>query len=414
MRRWFSQNTHRHERLRLGDRLALHAPQIRGLLYGWLAGVASVSLVAGLLVYFWVDRSETQQASNGPARVAEVDTVPDTDGSPATAAAKNTAESDGEAAPEPKSSRNAVSNTRPILPSLEWVGAFGFVPLPQLASKAVSRSVTANPSATPNATVRQWCNALAERVKAVEQDRCIGTGFVDSGYRSVEGRPIVVREVAADNPPSFGRVLLVGGIHGDELTSVALTFAWLEELEQDGSDYDWHVAPSMNPDGLLASSPRRINANGVDLNRNLPTTAWREESRSYWRKVGFEERRFPGDAPASEPETQWLVDEISAFRPGVIISIHAPYGVLDYDGDFPAPQNLGSLDLHRLGVYPGSLGNFASRMHGIPVITIELDHAWEMPSNEEAGEMWSDLNDWLDRYFRSVRQVQAGQDDNTG
>ncbi len=397
-------------RARLRNPLGSHAAQTRLLVYGWLGGVVSVSLVAGVLIYFLIDRGEPQQADESrPARVAEVESASES----TEPAAKDRAGND-EAASTPEPAGTFDADTQQILPALEWAGAFGFVPLPQLASKSVSAPVSEGQGAAPDAVVSGWCDAVAGRLKAVEQDQCASIGFVDSGYRSVEDRPIVVREVAAERSPGFGRVLLVGGIHGDELTSVALTFAWLNELEQHGSDYDWHVAPSMNPDGLLAGSPRRINANGVDLNRNMPTTAWREESRSYWRKVGFEERRFPGDSPASEPETQWLVDEIAAFRPGVIVSIHAPYGVLDYDGDFPAPQNLGSLDLHRLGVYPGSLGNFASRMHGIPVITVELDHAWEMPSAEETGEMWSDLNDWLDRYFRSVRQVQAGQDDNTG
>jgi murein tripeptide amidase MpaA len=29
--------------------------------------------------------------------------------------------------------------------------------------------------------------------------------------------------------------------------------------------------PVLNPDGMLAAKPRRVNANGVDLNRNFPT-----------------------------------------------------------------------------------------------------------------------------------------------
>src|SRR5699024_8587592 len=130
---------------------------------------------------------------------------------------------------------------------------------------------------------------------------------------------------------------------------------------------------------LLTDNPQRVNAHKVDLNRNLPTTAWHQESRRHWHEVDLSPRRYPGKAPPSEPETQWLVDQLEAFRPEAIISVHAPYGVLDYDGDFPAPQQLGNLNLQHLGVYPGSLGNYASRMHDIPVITIELGHAWELP-----------------------------------
>src|SRR5699024_241427 len=95
----------------------------------------------------------------------------------------------------------------------------------------------------------------------------------------------------------------------------------------------------------------------------------------------------------------------AAFRPDVIISVHAPYGVLDYDGTYPAPRQLGSLDLHRLGVYPGSLGNYASRMLGIPVITIELEHARELPPPAEVRQMWIDLNNWLSRYVGHMRRA---------
>jgi len=31
----------------------------------------------------------------------------------------------------------------------------------------------------------------------------------------------------------------------------------------------------------------------------------------------------------SEPESRWVSDEIERFQPQVIISVHAPFGVLD-------------------------------------------------------------------------------------
>lgn len=283
---------------------------------------------------------------------------------------------------------------------LQLAGNYGIVPGPHLAHKPVSMRQS-------SAMVRRWCHALAARLASVGRQTCLNKGFIYSGYRTVQGRPIVVREVHSRQVPAVGRVLLIGGIHGDELSAVSLVFKWLNDLLASGSDYTWHVVPSLNPDGLLDGKPQRGNAHGVDLNRNLPTAEWRQKSENYWRKVDYSKRRYPGKSPASEPETQWLVDEIDAFRPDVIISVHAPYGVLDYDGELPAPRKLGSLGLHQLGVYPGSLGNYASHMLGIPVITIELDNAWKLPTADDIMQMWHDLNGWLLRYVGEAFQVNA-------
>lgn len=300
--------------------------------------------------------------------------------------------------------RLSLSATRPrmtiIRPTLRVASSYGVVPQPRLAHKPVAAQQAAR-------SVRQWCRALAERLPAVVFGRCIDKGFVATGYHSVQGRPLVVRTVQSRQRPARARILLIGGTHGDELSSVSLVFEWLDRLLANGSDYTWHVVPALNPDGLLTDKPTRVNAHGVDLNRNLPTIAWRSESRRYWRRVGYAPRRYPGSAPASEPETQWLVDQIAAFRPDVIVSVHAPYGVLDYNGKFPAPRELGSLELHRLGVYPGSLGNYASRMLGIPVITIELRHARKLPAPAEIRQMWIDLNRWLTRYVGYLYRARA-------
>ncbi|MDN5938956.1 MAG: succinylglutamate desuccinylase/aspartoacylase family protein, partial [Salinisphaera sp.] len=228
-----------------------------------------------------------------------------------------------------------------------------------------------------------------------------------SGFRSVRGWPIPVRDVAIPQQWSRGRVLLIGGIHGDELTSVSLTFWWLANLEDEGSAFAWRVAPLVNPDGMFAHPPTRVNAHGVDLNRNMPTAGWEQASAKYWRYVGRRARRYPGDSAASEPETRWLVHAIKAFQPDIIVSLHAPYGLLDYDGDLTPPPKLGDLPLHNLRVYPGSLGNYGAHGLDIPVITIELADATQMPTPNEARRMWEDLNAWIYRSLTPIRQARA-------
>lgn len=195
------------------------------------------------------------------------------------------------------------------------------------------------------------------------------------------------------------RILVIGGTHADELTSVSTTFKWLEKLSKHHSGlFHWHVIPLMNPDGLLKKSATRTNHNGVDLNRNMPSDDWHANALEYWQtKSGKNPRRYPGETPSSEPETQWLVDEINIFKPDAIISIHAPYGVVDFDSLLlnTAPKSLGKLHLNLLGTYPGSLGNYAGINRNIPVITVELPHAWVMPSESEVTQIWQDIVSWL-------------------
>ena len=79
----------------------------------------------------------------------------------------------------------------------------------------------------------------------------------------------------------------------------------------------------------------------------------------------------------------------------MIISVHAPFGVLDFDGPAPAPKRFGRLTLNPVGVYPGSLGNYSGKFRNVPVITIELPNAQAMPTDAEAKRIWSDMLEWI-------------------
>ena len=92
-----------------------------------------------------------------------------------------------------------------------------------------------------------------------------------------------------------------------------------------------------------------------------------------------------------------LLHSLQNQQPDAIISVHAPYGVVDFDSLLlnTAPKSLGKLHLNLLGTYPGSLGNYAGINRNIPVITLELPHSWEMPSIGESNEIWEDIVQWL-------------------
>lgn len=254
-------------------------------------------------------------------------------------------------------------------------------------------------AATP-AQQADWCKRLSPRLPGVSDETCRRSGLQPAGAMSHKGFPILIRSFPAaayhKNPV---RVLLLGGIHGDELTAAAIVFQWMQWMQTGAAqDFEWRVAPVVNPDGLLAPKPQRVNANGVDLNRNFPTPGWQKDAPLYWAKItGSDPRRFPGAAPLSEPETRWLNEEMERFRPNVIISVHAPFGVLDFDGPAPAPRRFGRLYFSPVGVYPGSLGNYGGVHKNVPVVTIELPNALAMPPQDEVKRIWRDMLGWIAR-----------------
>ncbi len=246
--------------------------------------------------------------------------------------------------------------------------------------------------------VQDACRRISDRLSSVSFDECTNLGFRETSAESIEGVPLLLREFPpVDGRTPRGRVLMFGGIHGDEYSSVSIVFKWMAILDRFHSGlFHWRVMPALNPDGLLKRPGTRMNARAVDLNRNFPTPNWHEATNDYWvNRTSRNPRRYPGPDPLSEPESRFLADEIDRFAPDVIVSIHAPHSVLDFDGPSEPPRRLGSLSLKLLGTYPGSLGRYAGVQKNIPVVTIELASAGIMPSYREQRAIWMDLIQWL-------------------
>lgn len=259
------------------------------------------------------------------------------------------------------------------------------------------------------------CETFLHRLPGVGPALCQSAQLVPSGSRSQKGLPLYWRDVLPPSLPQEGaglaaplRVLVVGAMHGDELTSASLALHWIALAQKAGQPVHWRFIPVLNPDGLLARRPTRVNARGVDLNRNFDTPGWEHDAPRHWEKrTRKDPRRWPGTAPLSEPESQFLHAQMDEFRPQLVVSIHAPYGVLDFDGPHEPPQRLGRLRLDRVGVFPGSLGHYGGVQQGMPVVTIELDHALRMPRDAEVRSMWDDLLRWMD--VRLLKEGPPGQ-----
>ena len=256
------------------------------------------------------------------------------------------------------------------------------------------------------------CDEFAVRLPNVKRALCESARLEAASARSINGRALWMRDIKAENPSL--RVLVVGGIHGDELSSSSLVLHWIGLAGQPPADMPqavhWRFIPALNPDGLFQRPPQRTNARGVDLNRNFPTPNWERDANQYWEnRTGKDPRRYPGGRALSEPESAFLVDEIERFKPQLIVSIHAPYGVLDFDSPakegFVPPSKLGRLYLDQVGIFPGSLGNYGGMHKGIPVVTIELPNAMRTPLDAEMRQMWLDLLRWMAERVGQPRSV---------
>lgn len=141
--------------------------------------------------------------------------------------------------------------------------------------------------------------------------------YVVSVGTSVQGRPItaVNRRGSLD---VHRTIVAVGVIHGDERHGRLVTDQLLVVPLPD--DLDLWIVPSANPDGEALGL--RKNAGGVDLNRNWPAN-W--ETGTYFSSGRYDS----GPSPASEPETQAMMQFLDSIDPDVTIWYHSPWNRVD-------------------------------------------------------------------------------------
>ncbi|MBT8143008.1 MAG: DUF2817 domain-containing protein [Gammaproteobacteria bacterium] len=269
----------------------------------------------------------------------------------------------------------------------------------------------------------ELCMSIHAKLGSVDLQECMSANLNHSGAVSNQNRPLAFRDFYTAGKREKTRIMLIGGIHGDEFSGVSIAFKWLHKLAKtyaannensenaSANDFHWRVIPVLNPDGLLQPDGQstRMNANAVDLNRNFPTPDWDELAHKFWKEKRYsDKRRYPGPASGSENETQWIVSQFDEFKPHAVISIHAPYGIVDADGPIEPPPNVGPLQLKLLGTYPGSMGRYVGVYKNLSMLTVELKHAGIMPSEKDIDHIWTDILDWIDN--KVVAAANAGQD----
>jgi hypothetical protein len=70
---------------------------------------------------------------------------------------------------------------------------------------------------------------------------CLKSIWIPAGTNSLNGFPLLSRDWRADaRHPHAIKVLLLGGIHGDEQTASAIVFKWLENIQKnDVTEFHW-------------------------------------------------------------------------------------------------------------------------------------------------------------------------------
>lgn len=267
-------------------------------------------------------------------------------------------------------------------------------------------------SATENGTgpaIVKFCEKLESSFKKYKWEKSQCDQFLWYHHRnSIKNDPLMwtafgdVTDEEAETFKDKDVTIVMCGVHGDEITPVKFCFDLMYYLKEKYSDInntkeggEFHnkvvlISPLVNPDSFFLKRPSRVNARGIDPNRNFPTNDWHKEAQSIWKnRYGKDKRRNPGMKPNSEPEVTFQINFVKRYNPDKIVSVHSPLTLLDYDGPTILAKNgLDGKKAHELLLqlskdasdynikdypfFPGSLGNWAGQERNIPTYTLEL------------------------------------------
>lgn len=215
------------------------------------------------------------------------------------------------------------------------------------------------------------------------------------GYSS-QGRAINAYHFG-DSGPS---VLYTGAIHGNEVSTKYLMDRWIQDLDANPGKIPAGkrviVVPLINPDGFARNS--RLNANGIDLNRNFSVSDWKKDIED------VNGNPFPGgggETPMSEPETRAIAGFVAQQRPELVISYHSVGGmaISNQRGQASArASQYANLSGYRLSAgdsgefgyqITGTADDYYAEQLGVPSILIELgSHSYHQFERNQAA-MWA-------------------------
>lgn len=162
----------------------------------------------------------------------------------------------------------------------------------------------------------------------------------------------------------------MGGVHGNEVEGTSAAYGLLEQfMISFPFQLELTLIPAFNMDGVMSLS--RLNGNGVDLNRNLPTNDWNPKA--------FNKKYPPGPHPNSEPENKSLVQYVSSFKPKFVLSLHSWFPVLNVNGKcLEEATAISKITGYRIEEHigyptPGCLGTYCGLERDMPTLTYEIE-----------------------------------------
>jgi hypothetical protein len=151
--------------------------------------------------------------------------------------------------------------------------------------------------------------------------------------------------------------MIIGGIHGGyEWNTIVLAEQLITYINDNPAvipnDVTLYILPDMNPDGDLRSHDEygRVNANGVDLNRNFPV-GWT----AAWNRNGCYDMTptTSGTEPGSEPETRLVMNFIASYSIQALIDYHsAALGIFPGGTPWDVPSRQLADELAKVTTYP--------------------------------------------------------------
>ncbi len=196
---------------------------------------------------------------------------------------------------------------------------------------------------------------------ALRPEPASGAHLWESIGESREGRPVRAMTLGRGGP----RVALIAGIHGNEQEGLRHVREVVEMVRNASATV--RLIEDVNPDGTAAT--RRTTSGGVDPNRNWPASNFRRDPRN-------------GPDPLSEPAVAAAHEDLSRFRPELVIVLHStsrgPF--VNYDGPAEAAARAFAAAAGGWGVEasmgyptPGSIGTYFGVDRGTPILTIEFE-----------------------------------------
>ena len=294
-------------------------------------------------------------------------------------------------------------------------------------------------------TMANYCHKMDEKFKKYNWEKSDCENFDWIHIRnSVLGDPlpwIVFGDTSDEDKASFKEkdvAIIMCGVHGDEITPVKFCFDIIAYFKKAYADPEIVkkeflnkiviVAPLVNPDSFFKMNPSRVNARGVDVNRNFPTKDWAHDARKLWlTSFKKDKRRNPGLAANSEPEVLFQINLIKRYGPDKIISVHSPLTMIDYDG--PGTIVIGAIDgtkahdllskmskdaadyrIEDYPFFPGSLGNWAGKERDIPTYTLELPSSDPSKSAQYWKQFQSAIHNAVTHEVKEKRNIKNAEE----